>query len=169
MILQSENLMLRMTKPDDPELESLVQNAEELYNMSEVRLYPEGMPKEIAFRIEKDGKLIGEVRFKTVKWYNRKGELSIIFKKEFQHKGYGKEVLKTIMRYAFEKMNLHRLECEVIDYNEPSKKLVESLGFVLEGRLREGKYSDGKYYDVLRYGILRNEYEKEYNRINNND
>ncbi len=56
-------------------------------------------------------------------------------------------------------MNLHRLEAEVIENNSPSIKLVEQLGFKLEGKLREAKYTEGGYIDILRYGILKNEYK----------
>jgi len=127
--------------------------------MSEVRLYPKNMPKEMAFRIEKDNELIGEIRFKIIKWFNRKAEISILIKEEFQNMGYGREALKAIIKHGFEKMNMHRLEAEVIAFNEVSIKLVEGLGFIREGVLREAKFSDGKYWDIYRYGLLREEYK----------
>lgn len=63
------------------------------------------------------------------------------------------------MELAFGTFNLYRLEAEVMEFNEPSIRLMESLGFKLEGRLREARYVDGKYWDILRYGILRREFE----------
>ncbi|NIT99570.1 MAG: GNAT family N-acetyltransferase, partial [Nitrosopumilaceae archaeon] len=94
--------------------------------------------------------------------FNRKAEISILISPEYQDKGYGKEALLMLMRFAFKKMNLYRLEAEVIDYNDKAKSLFEKVGFIPEGRLREAKYNDGKYYDVLRYGMLRHEYDKKY-------
>ena len=66
------------------------------------------------------------------------------------------------MEYAFNKMNLHRLEAEAIEYNKASISMLEKFGFVLEGTLREAKYSDGKYWGVYRYGLLRQEYLKHH-------
>ena len=158
MILKTGDLSIKLTDIDDPELAELTRDSEILFNMSERRLYPKDMPGEMAFRIEREGELIGEIRFKNIKWFNRKAELSIILTKEHQSSGFGKAAMQKIMEYAFEKMNLHRLEAEVIEFNKPSIKLVESLGFIKEGTLREAKYSDGKYWDIYRYGILKPEF-----------
>ncbi|MFC2134146.1 GNAT family N-acetyltransferase [Bacteroidota bacterium] len=160
MFITSANITLRFSQSDDPELKELIQDVEELYPMSEARLYPAKMPKEMMFRIEINGKLIGEAGYKTIKWYNRKAEISIIIAKEHRGKGYGKEVINALLKYGFEKMNLYRIEAEVIAFNEVSVKMIEGLGFVKEGTLREAKYSNGKYWDIYRYGILRSEYDK---------
>ena len=160
MFIKSGNITLRFSQHNDPELKELIKDVEELYPMSEARLYPDKMPKEMMFRIELDGKLIGEAGYKTIKWYNRKAELSIIITKENRGKGYGKEVIHALLKYGFEKMNLYRIEAEVIAFNEISARMIEKLGFVKEGTLREAKYSDGKYWDIYRYGILRGEYDK---------
>ena len=144
MLINTGNVTLKVTTSDDLELKELIQDVEELYPMSEARLYPDKMPKEMMFRIELNGKLIGEAGYKTIKWYNRKAELSIIITKENRGKGYGKEVLNALLKYGFEKMNLYRIEAEVIAFNKVSINLVEGLGFIKEGTLREAKYS-GKY------------------------
>ena len=94
-----------------------------------------------------------------MRWFNRKSEITIIIKKDFQGKGYGKESLRAAMDFAFNKMNLHRLEAEVYEFNHVSIKLMESLGFKKEGVLREAQFSNGKYWDIIRYGILRNEFK----------
>lgn len=162
MILQQGNLKIVSTTPDDPELASLSQNFSVLENLSETRLYPPNMPSSMVFRIEHEDRLVGEIGFRTIKWFNRKAEISIWISPEYQGKGYSKQALLMLMKFAFRKMNLYRLEAEVIDYNDKGKSLFEKVGFVLEGRLREAKYNDGKYYDVLRYGMLKNEYDKKY-------
>jgi RimJ/RimL family protein N-acetyltransferase len=162
MILREGKLRIVSTVPDDPEIKKLAQDYSVLENLSETRLYPPNMPSSIVFCIEHDNVLIGEIGFRTIKWFNRKAEISLFITPEYQGKGFGKQALLMLMKIAFTKMNLYRLEAEVIDYNDRAKSLFEKLGFVLEGRLRDAKYNDGKYYDVLRYGILRHEYDKKY-------
>ena len=48
----------------------------------------------------------------------------------------------------------------VYDYNEASRRLLESLGFAEEGRLREYRFIDGEYRDCVQYGLLRREYRE---------
>lgn len=162
MILQEGKLKIVSTVSDDPDLKELSQDLSVLENLSETRLYPPNMPLSMVFRIEHEDKLIGEIGFRTIKWFNRKAEISILIAPEHQNEGYGKQALLMLMKFAFKKMNLYRLEAEVIDYNDKAKSLFEKVGFVLEGRLRDAKYNDGKYYDVLRYGILKHEYDKKF-------
>lgn len=159
MIMQVEDLTIKLTTPDDTEIKMLSEKSNDLVNMSETRLYPVNTPTEMVFRIENKNELIGEIKFSRMRWYNRKSELSILIKKEHQNKGYGTKALNAAMHYAFDKMNLHRLEAEVYDFNEASIKLVEKLGFKKEGVLREAKYLEGKYYDIIRYGILKREFK----------
>lgn len=160
MKIESKKIVLNQEPLNDEERQVLYSSNEQIDTMSEVWRYPKGTPTEIVFKIEREGKIIGELKMKNLRWFNRKAELALIILPEEQGKGYGTEALKTIINYAFNDMNLHRLEGEVIEYNEASKKILESLGFKEEGRLREAKYSKGKYWDIIRYGLLRREYVK---------
>ncbi len=158
MKIETELLVLKSTGNKDNELKEMFQNISILSNMSEKNIRPVEVPSEITFRIEKEDELIGEIRIKNIKWYNRKAELSLMIAPRYQGKGYGTGALKKIIEYAFNTMNFYRLEAEVIDFNEASKRLVEKCGFLFEGRLREAKYVNGKYYDILRYGLLKKEW-----------
>ncbi|NOX19218.1 MAG: GNAT family N-acetyltransferase [Chlorobi bacterium] len=160
MKIEGSKITLNQRTLNQEEKKTLYSSNKEIDTMSEVWRYPKGTPTKIVFTIEKEGKTIGELKMKNFRWFNRKAELAMILIPEEQRKGYGTEALRMIIDYAFKDMNLHRLEGEVIEYNEASKKIIESLGFKEEGRLREAKYSKGKYWDILRYGLLASEYEK---------
>ncbi len=157
MKLEGKNIKITSTEKSDKEFDSLFENEVDLYNMSETRLYPKGLPLEMVFKIESGNEVVGQIKLTRIRWFNRKAEISIAVKKNNQKKGIGTEALKIILDFAFNKMNLHRLEAEVIEFNEASIKLVEKFGFKREGQLREAKYSDGKYWDIIRYGLLKNE------------
>ena len=164
MIIKSDNLVLKAVDQISDSLKAKMVLDNEITSMTEVKLYPPNLPTEFTFEIINDENVIGELKLKSFRWINRKAELSIFILKEFRNKGFGKEAISTIIKYAFEKLNLHRLEAEVIEYNEGSKKMVEGFGFILEGRLREAKHSNGKYYDILRYGLLKSEFNKGRNK-----
>ena len=164
MIIKTDNLVLKTVDQISDSLKAKMVLDNEITSMTEVKLYPPNLPTEFTFEIINDENVIGELKLKSFRWFNRKAELSIFILKEFRNKGFGKEAISTIIKYAFEKLNLHRLEAEVIEYNEGSKKMVEGFGFLLEGRLREAKYNNGKYYDILRYGLLKSEFNKGRNK-----
>ncbi len=158
--IKIDDLKLTSLLSEDKSLDSIPYNKEDLDQMSETRSYPSKMPEKMTFKIEKDDAIIGEVSFSRLRWFNRKAELSLILKKEHQGKGYAKNILKTAINFAFNRMNLHRLEAEIIETNKRSQKIIEGLGFAFEGELREAKYQNGKYVSVLRYGLLKQEFDK---------
>jgi ribosomal-protein-alanine N-acetyltransferase len=71
--------------------------------------------------------------------------------------GYMKESLTAFIGQLFHD-GVHRIEAEVYNSNAPSKHLMESIGFVTEGRKRDAHHDGKKYVDVLVYGLLRNEW-----------
>ena len=159
MIISTKELELVRHDEEDPKVKELLNDPAILESMSEARSYPAPMPSMVCFSIQKDGHVIGQVCLKRIRWINHKAEISLFITGQEQGKGYGLAALQAIMDFGFNRLNLYRLEGEVIDGNTPSMKLMNKLGFVEEGRLREAKFVNGKYFDLLRYGILRREFE----------
>lgn len=73
--------------------------------------------------------------------------------------GIMRETATAILTYAFEQMELHRVEAETAPDNTASKKLLESLGFAYEGCLRQHTYIHSIYEDDFLFGLLRDEWE----------
>lgn len=107
------------------------------------------------------GELLGYVELDGILWNQRNGWLSIAIGGDFQGQGYGKEAMETLLRFAFDELNLHRVQLTVFENNERAISLYESLGFTKEGAHREFLYRDGKSYDMLLYGLLRREWAEE--------
>ncbi len=162
MILENKGIKLVATTDDDSDINQRLGQQSFIQNLTEVRQYAQSMPAEMIFRIESDGSLIGEVALKSIRWYNRKAEISILIFDDYQGRGYGKPALQMMLDYVFNTMNFHRLEAEVMAFNKKGKELFEKAGFIQEGSLREAKYFNGRYYDILRYGLLRKEYSADY-------
>lgn len=74
--------------------------------------------------------------------------------------GCGTEAVELLVEYGFEQRRLHKFVAEVIEFNEASKRLVEKVGFVEEGRRREQDFVDGEYHDCLSYGLLAAEWRE---------
>ena len=79
--------------------------------------------------------------------------------KQYWSQGYGTKATKTVLRYAFHELNLHRVELEVFAYNPRAIRCYEKAGFRHEGTRRQSHFHDGQYHDAYRMGILREEFE----------
>ena len=161
MIIKNDEITLLGVQSLSDVLKDKMLADDEVINMTEIKLYPKGFPTEFTFEIKSEDKVIGEFQFKSIRWFNRKAELSIFIFEEYREKGFASKTLNLAINFAFNRLNLHRLEAEIIDFNVRAKKLIQKYGFKEEGRLREAKYSSGKYYDIIRYGLLRSEFLME--------
>lgn len=102
-----------------------------------------------------DGELIGETSLREIDQRNRSAVFTIaIGKKDYWGHGYGSDATRILMKYAFEQLNLHRVDLFVHAWNERAIKAYEKCGFQHDGRLREAHFMDGKYSDVLLMGLL---------------
>lgn len=69
-------------------------------------------------------------------------------------RGYMKEGLQLLLRYAFEELHLHRVEANIQPGNEKSVRLVESLGFECEGFSPRFLRINGRWRDHERWALL---------------
>ena len=76
-------------------------------------------------------------------------------------KGIGKAVELNILNYVFERLNLHKLSCEVLEWNDLVVTIHQKYGSRIEGVFREHIWKRGAHHNVVRMGILRHEWEKE--------
>lgn len=104
---------------------------------------------------KRTGRLMGQVMFALVIRYNvQSSRLSYsIFNNYWKH-GYGKEVVGAAVKFAFSKMQLHRLELEILPNNRASIGLAKSLGFQYEGIRRGAVYLNQKWLDHSIYALL---------------
>jgi len=76
-----------------------------------------------------------------------------------RRKGYGRQALQLMLRYAFDELNLYRLVAQIPAYNRIAIRLFEGAGFVEEVRRREALHRAGQRWDALEFGLLREEWE----------
>lgn len=113
----------------------------------------------------KEGTHIGSVDFHEVSPEDRKAHLGIMIgDRAHWSRGYGADALVTLLRFAFEEMDLRRVDLTVDADNERAVACYRKVGFVEEGRLRQSRYARGRYVDQLWMGILREEFEVRHRR-----
>ena len=72
--------------------------------------------------------------------------------------GYATEAARALLGWAFGTFDLNRVQSEADTRNAASARVLEKLGFVLEGTLREDCVVDGVVSDSWVYGLLRREW-----------
>lgn len=83
------------------------------------------------------------------------------------NKGYSTEALKAVVTYGFESLNINRIEAEVMPGNAASNRVLEKLGFSIEGLLRQWMHWNNQHYDMLMYALLAADWRSNSNKINN--
>jgi RimJ/RimL family protein N-acetyltransferase len=116
---------------------------------------------EVRFVIEtKDRVPIGNMGLHDASPEHRGAWLGMMIgEKDCWSKGYGGDALMTLLRFALEEMNLHRVQLDVYDFNARAQASYRKCGFVEEGRRRHARYQRGAYHDVVTMAVLREEWQ----------
>ncbi len=72
--------------------------------------------------------------------------------------GYATEAARALLRWAFDTLDLNRVQAETDTRNVASARVLEKLGFLREGTLREDCVVNGEVSDSWIYGLLRREW-----------
>lgn len=101
--------------------------------------------------------LIGACGLCYIDWIHKSADFSLYIGAGSQYidEKFAPDAGTILIKYGFNEINLHRIYAEVFDFDTPKQKLMDLLGFKLEGTLRESHWSNGRWNDSLLYGILR--------------
>jgi RimJ/RimL family protein N-acetyltransferase len=147
----------------DPEVMRWM-NDDHPQSLVQVRARLETRPRngygDVLFGIEvQDGaQLIGLVRLRDADPQTGCAELDLyIGEKGHWGRGYATDAMRTVCRYGFDKMRLHKISLTVVTENRAARRVYEKVGFVEEGRLRQTFRRDGQWYDMFTMGLLEGE------------
>jgi RimJ/RimL family protein N-acetyltransferase len=110
------------------------------------------------FAIERkdDRTHIGNASIHDIEWVSRIASFGLfVGEPSAWNRGFGSDAIRTLVRFAFDEMNLRKLRINVFDYNDRAKHVLESQGFVQEGRLRQEFYREGTYHDIVILSVFR--------------
>lgn len=114
------------------------------------------------FTISYQGKLVGLIGYKETDEANRKTEIGYWLSQYAQGKGIMAHSVLKLIEYAFDKMDMNRIQIKVAVNNHRSKQIPEKLGFLLEGVERDGELLvDNVYTDINVYSLLKKEFKKQ--------
>ncbi|WP_236860133.1 GNAT family N-acetyltransferase [Candidatus Formimonas warabiya] len=171
--------MLREYQKEDlSEMREWVNDPEIVDNLSDIFIHPHTLNETENYlnsilerKLEKEehfviaekqtGNYMGQIGLINIDTRNRVAEIGIVIgKKQLMGKGIGMQALRLIQRYAFDSLNLNRLELRVYACNTRAYRCYVKSGFQEEGKLRERFYIHGRYEDVILLGMLKKDYEE---------
>jgi len=148
---------------NDPEMESLVvgwafpisQYAQEKWLENH---YGDTSSFRFVIETEADG-AVGIATLTDIDWKNRRATHGIkLAKSEKRSKGIGTDTVMAIMRYAFDELQLNRLDGSWFPTNIASKTMYMKCGWKEEGIRRRYVFKNGQYHDIVMSGILADDY-----------
>jgi RimJ/RimL family protein N-acetyltransferase len=93
---------------------------------------------------------------------SRRAEIGYALGRPYWGFGYMHESLQALLRYAFQTLDLNRLEADIDPRNVASARTLERLGFQKEGYLRERWIVNEEITDTALYGLLRREWQERF-------
>ncbi len=89
----------------------------------------------------------------------RKHEIGYGVVPEERGKGYCTEAAMLLVDYLFLNKNIVRIQADTHVDNMASRRVLEKVGFTLEGVLRNAYFEQGAWRDAVLYSILRDEWK----------
>ena len=89
---------------------------------------------------------------------HRSASISYCFDDAAWGRGYATEAARALLQWAFDSLDLNRVQAETDTRNGASARVLQKLGFMREGTLREDCVVDGEVSDSWVYGLIRREW-----------
>jgi len=89
---------------------------------------------------------------------NRDTTLTVSLSPRWWNLGLGTELLRWLVGYAFEQLNMHRVTLGLFADNPRALKCYTKVGFIQEGLKRKALFQDGKWVDEIWMGIVDEEW-----------
>ena len=107
--------------------------------------------------LRRSGKVIGGIGLMKIDRLTGKADVGYFFGRDYWRQGYGTEALKALIKIAFTKLKLQRIEAPIYKENIASQLLVKKLGFEKEGIRKRASRSlaTGVLHDVVIYALLK--------------
>ena len=102
-----------------------------------------------------ENEMIGKVILFQFSQKNGRAEIGYLLNRKYWRQGVMKQALGAVIEFAFNTLDLHRIEADVDSENIPSIGLLEKMGFEREGLFRERWRVYGEWQDSVMLALLK--------------
>ncbi|HEX2955436.1 MAG TPA: GNAT family protein [Chitinispirillaceae bacterium] len=102
------------------------------------------------------GEIIGHAELNNIDNKNKSARICriLIGEKHNRNKGFGKEIIKALIKIGFYDLHLHRLDLGVFDFNHQAIKCYKDCGFEIEGLLKDTTKIGSEYWSIYNMSII---------------
>lgn len=122
------------------------------------RMAEDGTGARVAIERASDGAFLGWCTFNSWDPDFRSASLGFCLTQAAWGQGFATEAARAVLQWAFDALDLNRVQAECDTRNAASARVLEKLGFVREGTLREDCIVNGDVSDSWVYGLLRRDW-----------
>lgn len=108
--------------------------------------------------------IVGTCALANIDRKHRRAEVGFALARAFWGRGLILRALPAVIQFAFERLDLHRIEADTDPRNVASMRILERLGFQREGVLRERYFQFGEAQDAVLFGLLRRDWDTKADR-----
>lgn len=163
--LEESDLQRCMRWINDPKIRKFVANQMPMDLVSERKWFDtldRSMPRTdiiLAIVLRRSDRHVGIMGLHRIDWINRHGTTgAIIGEEDCWNKGYGAEAKSLLLEYAFQTLNLHRINSSALAINKRSLAYLKKSGYRVEGCRRRMFFRNGRWVDEIALGILASEW-----------
>ena len=111
-------------------------------------------------KLTESNETVGHIQLMGIDRVNMSARIGrvLVGKKESRNKGIGLQMIDAILDIPFNKLNLHRVDLGVFDFNVSAIACYKKAGFVTEGSFRDFRKINEQYWTMLNMSILEDEY-----------
>lgn len=120
--------------------------------------------REFSFGIfeQQTGQLVGHISLYAIKRLPYSSAfVGYSMDQNYAGRGIATEAVALVLDFAFNKLNIHRIEAYVAPENLASVRVLEKSDFVREGLLRELLFINGHWVDHYMYAILQRDFQRK--------
>jgi RimJ/RimL family protein N-acetyltransferase len=100
--------------------------------------------------------LLGACGFCYLNLINKNADFSLYIGKDnlYIDDKYAVDTSRTLLKYGFNELGLHRVWAEIYDFDRKKNKLFKQLGFSIDGTHRDTYWHNGKWHNSLFFSML---------------
>lgn len=105
---------------------------------------------------KKSNMVIGEVSLNSCDEndINDKFDLRYIFSYKCLNQGYATEAVLSVIDFAFNQLDAHRIQAEIVTENVPALRLAQKVGMSYEGTMVDSYKINGDYYNQDVFSVI---------------
>jgi ribosomal-protein-alanine N-acetyltransferase len=126
--------------------------------ISEARAVPR---RQYSLGIDAAVGLVGMVRMGIDSERHRSADIGYGVGPDEWGRGYATEAARLIIRFGFETLGLHRIWATHHPENVASRRVLDKVGFVEEGRRRDDRFVEGVWHDSVVCSILESDASRD--------